>query len=233
MLTLPSSSGRRMRAGLQGKQKSQRGTKSAKKTSFNTRVQYHVVPYVSDFEKGGVWYSSNDYDVAREREAFIRKNISENEALFRKNDDNLNAQGILTNQAVISRIQAAEAAVTAVLEEQDEQEVKFQLSQMKIGKGKKRTKEGDTEANFTLNMEKLSKVYRVHSRKALKEAQDRALRQEKHVKDLDACPSMPSPSFWPKSKKGITDNRKSDALRETVQNALLVSHMTPVSNPAA
>lgn len=197
MLTRTSSSGRRRRASVPRRRQSQDGGTNTKKASFNPRVQYHAVPYLSDIDKAGVWYTSNEYSTAREREEFIRKKVSENDALFRKNEENLIAQGILTNQGVLSKIQAVDYSIIAVLDEQDGQEVKFQLSQNKTRKSKKRSKSSDTVMMFSVNDEKIAKVYRSHSNKALKEAQNRALRHEKHLKDIASDPSIPSPSFSP------------------------------------
>mmetsp|Transcript_32788 Transcript_32788/g.79452 ORF Transcript_32788/g.79452 Transcript_32788/m.79452 type:complete len:260 (-) Transcript_32788:171-950(-) len=211
MLTRSPSGRKERRETIPKRKKSQQRRKeTGKKISFDPRVQYHPIPYVSDVEKGGVWYSGADYAAAREREEFIRKSVSENDALFKKNEENLNAQGIMTNQEVLQKIDSIDSSVLVVLEEQDEQEVKFHISKKKNkkSKNKKRGQGDDGPSVFSVNAEKIARVYRSHSQQSLKEAHNRALRHRKHLKEIAGDPSIPSPSFSPgRALKKATSRR--------------------------
>lgn len=215
------------------KSKPEQGSSDTKKISFNSRVQYHAVPYVSDVDREVVWYSSKEYSAAREREDFIRRKVSENDALFRKNEENLTAQGILTNQDIIRKIQNVDSSVLAVLEEQDEQEVKYQLAWQKHRRSKKKNK-GRPPPMFLVNDEKVAKAYKPHSKKASKEAQNRALRHQKHLEDIAADPSIPSEPLSPtklKKKPFSLMLSKEPPTMPTLNNPLLQSrgHLPPLA----
>ncbi|CAJ1932424.1 unnamed protein product [Cylindrotheca closterium] len=221
-----------------------RNKSATKKVSFNPIVQYHAVFALSNAEKSGGWYTDVYFTAAREREESIRKWLSlHHHSLVVQNEDDLNAQGILTQSDVWKKIRAIDDSVLDVLGEQDVQEARLNLSRNK--KNRKRGKGRDGSLSmFSRNMAKIAKVYRSHSQQALKEAQSRACRHEQHLKEIAHDPSMPSLSF----SRGRQSNARNTlpkkmsssvvGLREQIIRARLASRdsfllVSACANPAA
>ncbi|CAJ1932422.1 unnamed protein product [Cylindrotheca closterium] len=220
----------------------QRRNKSAtKKVSFHPIVQCRPVFALSNAEKNAVWYTDAHFTAAREREESIRNSLSLHHGLFVQNEDDLNAQGILTQSDVWKKIRAIDDSVLDVLGEQDVQEARFNLSKNKKTRKRGKGRDGSL-AVFSLNMAKIAKVYRSHSQQALKEAQSRARRHEQHLKEIAYNPSMPSLSF---SRGRLSNNTvaintlpKKIGPREQIIRARLASRdsfplVSACANPAA
>jgi hypothetical protein len=145
--------------------------KNQRKIRFNERVNFHSVHCIPKKEKEDIWYTSADYDEASRNGRILRKCISNNDQLYRKNQENLNAQGVLTEQQALQMEGAVKASTIAVFEEQERQEQAF------FGANK--------SSEFLLDFERIAESYQKHSCEALEQAQRRAARHEKHLKDAD------------------------------------------------
>lgn len=178
-------------------EQSEKRESTTKKVSFVPTVQCRPVPYLSDLEVSFAWYTRADFKAALAREDFIRWSVSKNHDLFLQNEENLNAQGITTKRGALKKQEVLASSVEAVLGEQNEQETKFLDSKYKKMFSTKRGSNQD--GLFSVNAEKIAEAYQWHSKTSLKEAQSRALRHEKHLREIVGYPSIPetSPSLPP------------------------------------
>ena len=188
-------------------------TTCTKTVSWDPSLQDHPLPNHSDVEKADVPpYTTAENKAASKREGKIRWSVlKKHPSLLKKNEENLNAQGIFTKEDVSMKIEAIRSSVQAVLQEQDDVDNKFFMSKHKQKKRKSKSKKPKRESAsvFVVNAEKIAKVYRPHSQLSLQEAQSRALRHEKHMRELAGNPSIAVPSLAPsrQSKKVTTRQR--------------------------
>ncbi|KAL3939719.1 MAG: hypothetical protein SGBAC_005611 [Bacillariaceae sp.] len=177
------------KAVLAKKSKVPNNKNNRRKVQFNERVKGRSILSIPKEERKHVWYTSAYYDEASKNERILRICISNNDQLYKKNQENLNAQGVITEQQSLKMDAAVKASTSAVFEEQERQENKF-FRANKSGK-------------FRLDCERIANAYRVHSREAHEQAQLRAARHEQHLSgtgiDTKSSPSSP-PCV---SKKGI------------------------------
>ncbi|CAJ1961561.1 unnamed protein product [Cylindrotheca closterium] len=168
-----------------GEGKNDQETKAVR---FHGLVQRRSFQCVAEEDRENLWYTSEDYDQARKREDALQQYVSSNKQVYRSIRENLNAEGVVTDQQQSRLKDAIEASTNAVLEEQEEQEFAFH--------GKRK--------DFSLDFKKIAKAYRSHSEKALKEAQRRAERHEKHLEAIGGMnmSGYSSPSS-PSTRKGI------------------------------
>lgn len=129
------------------------------------KATVHNVDSVPEDERENLWYTSADLDVAFDNEVSLRKCISTNKHVYRKNQDYLNSQGIFSEEQAMKKDSAVEASLSAVFDEQKKQKAAF-LSAKKDGK-------------LVLNNDKIAEAYQSHSQ----EAMEQALRRAKHVQD--------------------------------------------------
>lgn len=185
-------------------------TTCTKTVSWDPSVQDNPVPNHSDVEKAdGPTYTAAENKAASKREGKIRWSVlKKHPSLLKKNEENLNAQGVFTKEDVSMKIEAIRSSVQAVLEEQNDFDNKFLISKhkQKTRNSKSKKPKRESVSVFVVNAEKIAKAYRPHSQLSLKEAQSRALRHEKHLRELAGNPSISVPSIAPsrQSKKATT-----------------------------
>ncbi|CAJ1961817.1 unnamed protein product [Cylindrotheca closterium] len=166
--------------------------KNQRKIRFKEQVNIHSIHCIPEKEKGHIWYTAADYNEASKNGRILRKCISNNDQLYRQNQENLNAQGVFTEQQTMQMEIAVKASTTAVFEEQERQ-------------GKALFSGNKTSSEFSLDYEKIAEAYRKYSREAQEQAQLRAARHEKHLKDTDTkSVKHSSPSSSPRSLKKKT-----------------------------
>ena len=157
------------------KEDQETGGKQKKKVTFYTRVRRRFVESLLGEDSSMLWYSSKDYATAREKERSLRCYIQKTE----QNEGNLNAQGILTlEEATRNRIHGR-SAKSAVLEEQETQEIAFLT---RNGRSRK-------TASFEIDGEQIAEAYRPYSQAALTQARHRAMTHEKYIHAILSNPT--------------------------------------------
>lgn len=156
-------------------EENQKTGEKPKKVTFYERVRRRNVETLLDEDHNMLWYSSKDYEMARDKERTLRCYIRKTE----QNEANLNAQGILTlEEAARKRIYGA-SATSAVFEAQETQE----LASL-TGNGVRRK-----PADFALDGEEIAKAYRPYSQAALAQARHRAMTHEAHIQAILSDPT--------------------------------------------
>ena len=171
-----------------------------KRVRFHGRVKRRFYDRVEEEDRDNVWYTSEHYSQARKFEDALRDCVSENKDLYRKNKENLNAQGVMTHDQAQKKYDKVDAAIDAVLAEQDDQESDFYDN-------------NSSDELFTLNDEKIAEIYRRYAYEALEQAQCRANRHARHMQEADEDSEEINPSRFmrkesparlsPRSKKSI------------------------------
>ncbi|CAJ1961813.1 unnamed protein product [Cylindrotheca closterium] len=158
-----------------------------RRVRFHTRVKERsFYDYVEDEQDHrNLWCTSADYSEARKFEDALRECVSANKELYRKNTENLNAQGVLTHDQAAKKYALIDASIGAVIDEQDKQESAFYDDNSITGE------------MFCQNDERIAEVYLCHSYEALQQAQSRANRHAKHVQQIASEPSNESGTLSP------------------------------------
>lgn len=166
----------------------------SRRVQFNEKVAGRVFQNIPEEERATIWYTKADVDEARRNEKILREAFSSNEQLFQQNQENLNAQGVMTDEQIAKVDLLVKASTKAVFEEQERQEKMF-VAEHKTGK-------------FHLNEYKIAEAYRIHAQEALEQARNRAVRHEKHVrKETEVKRTSEPVSPFPASKylrKGVS-----------------------------
>ncbi|KAL3939720.1 MAG: hypothetical protein SGBAC_005612 [Bacillariaceae sp.] len=169
-----------------------------RKVRFHGRVKRRYVHCIPEEEHESIWYTSGDYAKARKRESVLRKCVTFNEELCQKNRENLNAQGVFTEEQASKRHAAIEASITAVIEEQERQECAFY--------------DANRFEQFSPNDEMIAQLYSSYAQKSLEKAHSRAARHEMHLQEIACQPEEPSSPFSPsRFMKKIPTQRSSGA----------------------
>lgn len=194
-----------------------RGTKKdTKRVHFHGKILCRAVSYIDkeDFDK--IWYTAEDFKQNRKREVALQKSISSNKQLYRSIRENLNAEGVLTDEQESRLQRAIDESTEAVFREQEKQEKAFY--------------DADKKGTFALDCRKIAKVYRSYSEKALKEAQRRAARHEKHLEAIGinfleySSPCTPS-TF---NKKGILRRHSANSQKKLTNASKLEIPRPPI-----
>lgn len=179
-----------------------------KRVRFNGRVKRRFFDVVEEEDRENVWYSSEDYKEARQFEDALRECVSTNKELYRKNTENLNAQGVLTQEQATKKYALIDASIDAVMDELEGQESAFYDDNSMSGE------------LFCPNDERIAEVYHCHSYEALQQAQSRANRHARHVqknanKPADKSSALSPSRFARKSPSRLSPrSKKSMILRQ-------------------
>lgn len=189
------------------KQNKKEPTEKANKRTvrFNNRVKCSFIERIPKKKHKYIWYKAEDADETCRRDDGLREIISSNEALYAKNIEILNAQGIHTNDQVRKGRMIIKGSINAVLDEQDRQEAALFGPNM--------------SGELTLDVDKIAEAYRLYSQESLKEAQTIATRLQEHMQEISSCKSSGSSSISPnRSMKGrISARRSSRSIAPIVQ----------------
>lgn len=158
-------------------------TTQERKVRFHGRVRRRYVDAIPIEEHDNVWYTATDIADARKRERVLRECVSVDKEVYRRNQENLNAQGVLTEEQASDRDTIIDASLSAVLDEQDRQESEFYACN-KFGK-------------VSLDTEAIAQSYRTHSQASMEKAHARATRHEKHVQEIATQVFQPMSPFSP------------------------------------
>lgn len=184
--------------------KSEPTQKTKKRVRFDARVRRRYVNSIEERDHKNVWFKPEDFNEARKRERAIREYISLNEELYMKDIENLNAQGVLTDEQAAKKFATVDAAVMDILQEQEKQETAFY--------------EANETGKFFLNCELIAQAYRPYSKVALGQAQSRAVRAKKHVTAILRHSSSSTSLFSPSRfvKGGLQTQRSPRTKRSLV-----------------
>lgn len=196
-------------------------SKVSKEVRFHGNICRRFVPYIPEEDHGNVWYSMEEFKETRKRENALQQCISSNKMIFNSIRENLNAEGVMTDeqQEKVNRI--VDASLDAVLQEQDKQERAYYVAV-------------DKSQKFSLDCQKISNVYRSHSEQALKEAQQRAARHEQHLEAIGIKFLSYSSPFSPSTctKKGILRRHSTNSQKALTQSSKREISRPPVHLPA-
>jgi hypothetical protein len=162
-----------------------------KRVSFYGIVIYRKVPYLQPEEILNAWYLPKYFVAATEYERVIRNYISQDKHLHLKNEDNMCALGLRTENEKRTEFRAIRASIRAVLTEQDEQF--FEATQ------------NDDDAAFNLNDQKISSIYSLYAQESSRQALSRGLHHARNVKDIASAPAPLSPVISVGSSKTRTN----------------------------
>lgn len=151
-----------------------------KEVRFHGRVRRRSIQYIDEEDHENIWYTSEDYADARKREDALVHYVSSNNQVFKSIRENLNAEGVLTKEQELKLKDNIEVSTMAVFQEQEKPQCDYQT---------------------------IANVYRSYSEKALKEAQLRAARHEKHLEAIGmSFVGYDSPTTY--AKKGILRSQR-------------------------
>lgn len=141
-----------------------------RRVHFNETVKGRVFPGIPHQEKKNVWYTSAEHEEACKNERILRQSFSHNHQLLRQYEEHLIAQGVMTDERTTNLELLVASSTKAVFEEQERQEALFFETHK-------------SEKEFRLDDEKIAAAYRIFSKVAMDQAQSRAIRHEKHLKN--------------------------------------------------
>jgi hypothetical protein len=154
----------------------------AKRVSFHGRVKCRELPYIQPEEVLTAWYLPEDFVAWREYERVLRTYISEHRELYLKNEEDLRALGLRTENEKRTKLRAIRASIRAVLTEQHRQGEQFPDATQK-----------DDDATSYLDDQNISNIYSLYALASSRQALSRGLRHERHVKDITPDTSFREP----------------------------------------
>jgi hypothetical protein len=166
------------------------GKQQRKCVSSYGRVKCRKVPHLQPEEILNAWYLPEDFVAAREYERLLRSYISQDRELHLKNEENMCALGLRTENEKRTELRAIKASIQAVLTEQHSQQEQFLDAT-----------QNDDDAIFCLNDPKMSSIYSLSALESSRQALSRGLRHARNVKDIASAPASPSPAISARSTK--------------------------------